>query len=141
MYVNIGGNAGDPGGIAYWANILAQSEAAGQSVQAARAGLVGQFVHDLADYNLATVTGLTPAQLLAADQRQAAVDNKIAVSLALSNASQQAGGSILVVHTVGDAAFEAASTVIQGVTYDPATVTAAILGINNAVVHQNLSLI
>ncbi len=141
MYVNIGGNAGDPGGIAYWANILAQSEAGGQSVQAARAGLVGQFVHDLVDYNLANATGLTAAQLLAADQRQATVDNKIAVSLALSNASQQAGGSILVVHTVGDAAYEAASTVIQGVTYDPATVTAAILGINNAVAHQNLSLI
>jgi hypothetical protein len=63
---------------------------------------VGQYVHDLVDYNLATATGLTAAQLLAADQRQAAVDNKIAASLALSNASQQAGGSILVVHTVGD---------------------------------------
>jgi hypothetical protein len=45
------------------------------------------------------------------------------------------------VHTVGDAAFEAASTLIQGVTYDPATVTAAILGINTAVAHQNLQLI
>ena len=110
-------------------------------IQAARAGLVGQFVHDLVDYNLATATGLTAAQLLAADQRQAAVDNKIAVSLALSNASQQAGGNILVVQTVGDAAYEAATTVIQGVTYDPATVTTAILGINNAVAHQNLLLI
>jgi hypothetical protein len=98
---------------------------------------VGQYVHDLVDYNLATATGLTAAQLLAADQRQAAVDNKIAASLALSNASQQAGGSILVVHTVGDATFEAASTVIQGVTYVPATVTTAILGINNAVAHQD----
>jgi hypothetical protein len=142
LYVNIGGNAGDPGGIAYWANILAQSEAGGQSVQAARAGLVGQFVHDLVDYNLAAgAAGLTAAQLLAATQRQAAVDNKIAVSLDLSNASQQPGGSILVVQTVGDAAFQADSTVIQGVTYNPATVTAAILGINNAVAHQNLLLI
>jgi hypothetical protein len=142
MYVNIGGNAGDPGGVAYWAGILQQAETAGQSVQAARAGLVGQFVHDLVDYNLAAgAAGLTSAQLLAATQRQAAVDNKIAVSLALSDASQQAGGGILVVHAVGDAAFNAAATVIQGVTYDPATVTAAILGINTAVAHQDLSLI
>jgi hypothetical protein len=144
MYVNIGGNAGDPGGIAYWADLLQQAEGSNPTaaqIQAARAGLVGQFVHDLVDYNLATATGLTAAQLLSATQRQEAVDNKIAVSLALSNASQQAGGSILVVHTVGDAAYEAATTLIHGVTYDPATVTAAILGINNAVAHQNLSLI
>jgi hypothetical protein len=142
MYVNIGGNAGDPGGVAYWAGLLQQAETAGQSVQAARAGLVGEFVQELVDYNLAAgAAGLTATQLLAATQRQEAVDNKIAVSLALSNASQQAGGSILVVHTVGDAAYEAATTLIHGVTYDPATVTAAILGINNAVAHQNLSLI
>jgi hypothetical protein len=141
LYVNLGGNAGDPGGIAFWANILAQSEAGGQSVQAARAALVGQFVDDLVDVNLAAFTTLTPAQLLAAEQRQATIDNKIAVSLALSNASQQTGGSILVPHTVGDAAFQADSAVIQGVTYDPATVTAAITGINAAVAAQNLHLI
>jgi hypothetical protein len=56
-------------------------------------GLVGQFVRDLVDYNLAIGdAGLMAAQLLAATQHQAAVDNKIAVSLALSNASQQARG-------------------------------------------------
>ena len=142
LYVNIGGNAGDPNGIAYWAAILAQNEAGGQSVQAARAGLVGQFVQDVVEYNLAAgAAGLTPAQLLAATQRQAAVDNKIAVSEALSIASQQPGGAILDVHAVGDAAFNAAATVIASVTYDPATVTAAILGINNAVAAQNLALI
>jgi len=141
LYVNIGGNAGDPGGIVYWANILGQSEAGGQSVQAARASLVGQFVHDLVDYNLSTATGLTAAQLLSATQRQETIDNKIAVSLAYSTASQQAGGNILVVQTVNDAAFQAATTIIETVTYDPATVTAAILGINNAVAHQNLALI
>ena len=74
-------------------------------------------------------------------QRQEAIDNKIAVSLDYSNASQQAGGSILVAHTVGDAAYQAATAVLQSVTYDPATVTAAILGINNAVAHQDLHLI
>jgi hypothetical protein len=142
MYVNIGGNAGDPGGIAYWAGLLQQAETAGQSVQAARAGLVGQFVHDLVDYNLAAgAAGLTSAQLLAATQREETINNKIAVSLAYSTASQQAGGSILVVHAVGDAAYEAATTLLQGVTYDPATVTTAILGINTAIAAQNLLLI
>ena len=63
------------------------------------------------------------------------------MSLAYSNASQQPGGSILDPHTVGDAAYQAAITVLQGVTYDPATVTAAITGINNAVAHQDLPLI
>jgi autotransporter-associated beta strand protein len=142
MYVNIGGNAGDPGGIVYWVNLLQQAEAAGQSVQAARAGLVGQFVHDLIDYNINDrPAGLTDAQWQAAVQRQEAIDNKIAVSLDYSNASQQPGGSILVVHTVGDTAYQAATTVLQGVTYDSATVTAAIVGINNAVAHHDLSII
>jgi hypothetical protein len=141
LYVNIGGNAGDPSGIAYWANILAQNEAGGQSVQAARAGLAGQFVHDLIDVNLASFTTLTPAQLLAAEQRQGTINNKIAVSLAYSNASEGPGGAILDPQTIGDAAYVAATTILQAVTYDPATVTAAITGINNAVAHQNLLLI
>jgi hypothetical protein len=142
MYMNIGGNAGDPGGIAYWTNLLQQAETAGQSVQAARGGLVGQFVHDLVDYNINDrPAGLTDAQWLAAEQRQETIDNKIAVSLDYSNASQQAGGSILVAHTVGDAAYQAATAVLQSVTYDPATVTAAILGVNTAVAHQSLLLI
>ena len=48
--------------------------------------------------------------------RQATINDKIAVSLAYSNASQQTGGSILDAHSVGDAAYNAAVTVIQGVT-------------------------
>jgi hypothetical protein len=141
LYVNIGGNAGDPTGIAYWASLLQQAEAGGQSVQAARAGLVGQFVHDLVDVNLNTFPGLTPAQFQAAVQRQDTIDNKIAVSLAYANASEQTGGAILIPQTVGDAAYQASATVLQDVTFDPATVTAAIVGINNAVAHQNLMLI
>jgi hypothetical protein len=141
LYLNIGGNAGDPSGITYWTNLLTQAETAGQSVQAARAGLVGQFVHDMIDVNLTTFTGLTPAQLLAAEQRQATIDNKIAVSLDYLNASQGPGGAILDPHTIGDAAYQAATAILQGVTYDPTTVTTAIVGINNAVAHQNLSLI
>jgi hypothetical protein len=142
MYLNIGGNAGDPGGIAYWANLLQQAETAGQSVQAARAGLVGQFVHDLIDYNINDrPAGLTDAQWQAAVQRQEAIDNKIAVSLDYSNASQQPGGSILISHTVGDAAYQAATTILQSVTNNPATVTAAVVGINIAVAFHDLLLI
>jgi probable HAF family extracellular repeat protein len=142
LYVNIGGNAGDPGGVAYWANLLAQAEAGGQSVQAARAGLVGQFVHDLIGFDTSIrPAGLTDAQWQDALTREAAINDKIAVSLAYSNASQQTGGSILDAHSVGDAAYNAAVAVIQGVTSYPDTVLAAITGINNAVAHQDLSLI
>jgi phospholipase/lecithinase/hemolysin len=144
MYVNIGGNSGDPGGIAYWANLLQQAEGANPTaaqIQVARAGLVGQFVHDLIDVNLAAFTGLTPAQLLAAEQRQETINNKIAVSLVYSNLSQAPGGSILVPHVVGDAAFQAATTVLQSVTYDPNTASVAITGIEQAVAQNNLHLI
>ena len=103
---------------------------------------VSQSVHDLIDFNINDrPAGLTDAQWQAAVQRQEAIDNKIAVSLDYSNASQQPGGSILVAHTVGDPAYQAATTVLQGVTYDPATVTAAIVGINTAVAQHNLLLI
>jgi hypothetical protein len=81
------------------------------------------------------------AQWLAGEQRQEVINNKIAVSLDYSNASQQPGGSVLVAHTVGDAAYQAATTVLQGVTYDPHTVSVAITGIEQAVAQNNLLLI
>ena len=143
LYTNLAGNATNIAtGISYWANLLQTAEAAGQSVQSARAGLVGQIVHDMIDFNVSVMLpGYTTAQWQAVVQREETIDNKIAVSLAYSNASQGPGGSILVAHTVGDAAFQAATTILQGITYDPATVTTAITGINNAVAHQDLSLI
>ena len=143
LYTNIGGNATNvAAGITYWSNLLQTAEAAGQSVQSARAGLVGQIVHDMIDFDVSVMLpGYTAAQWQAVVQRQETIDNKIAVSLFLSTASEGPGGSILVAHTVGDAAFQAATTILQSITYDPGTVTAAILGINNAVAHQDLSLI
>ena len=144
LYLNIGGSAGDPGGIAYWGNLLTQAEASGESMQAARAGLVGQFVHDLVDINLApgaAALGLTGAQYQAAVQRQEAIIDKIEVSLAYGSASQQPGGAILIAQAGGDAAYNAAVTVLQNVTSDPGTITTAITGINNAVAHQDLTLI
>ncbi len=140
LYVNLAGNATNiADGINYWVGLLHAAEAAGQTVQAARAGIVGQVVHDMIDYNVSTIApGYTAAQWQAVVQRQATIDNKIVVVEALANASQQPGGGILIAHGVGDAAFLAATAVIQRVTYDPATVTAAILGINNAVAQQDL---
>ena len=102
---------------------------------------MGQFVHDLIGVNLALFTTLTPDQLLAAEQRQEGINNKIAVSLAYSNASQGPGGAILDPQTIGDAAFQAATKILQGTAYDPGTVNIAITGINNAVAHQDLTLI
>ena len=144
LYVNLGGNAGDPTGVAYWANLLAQAEAGGESVQAARAGLVGQFVHDLIAINLApgaAALGLTTDQYNAAVLRQEAIIDKIEVSTAYMNASQQSGGGILVALSTTDAAFQASVAVLQGVTSDPNTVNVATTGINNAVAYHDLTLI
>ncbi len=144
LYVNIAGNAGDPGGVSYWEGLLAQAEGANPTaaqIQAARAGLVGQFVHDLIGVDLtpgAAALGLTAAQYQEAVTRQAIINDKIAVSLAYLDASQQPNGGILDVASVGDAAYNAAVAVIQGVTSDHSTVTAAVLGINTAVATQNL---
>jgi hypothetical protein len=141
LYTNIGGNAGDPDGVAYWLNLLAQAEAGGQSVQAARAGIVGQFVHDLIDMNLspgAAALGLTATQYQAAELRQATIDNRIAVSLAYATASQHSGGSILDPHAIGDAAYNAAVTAIQSITNVGSTADIAIAGIQLAVAQQNL---
>jgi len=78
---------------------------------------VPQSVHDLIGFKINDrPAGLTDAQSLAAEQRQETIDNNVAVSLGYSNASQQPGGSILDVQTVGDLAYEAATTVLQGVT-------------------------
>ena len=89
LYFNLGGqNAETASAIAYWVNVIQNSEASGLSVQNARAAMVGQFVHDLIDVNLAQWAPiLTPSELDTTILRQAVVDNKLAVSLAYLNAS------------------------------------------------------
>ncbi|MFO1118324.1 MAG: DUF4214 domain-containing protein [Beijerinckiaceae bacterium] len=142
MYQNIGGNAGDPGGVAYWSNLLADAEAHGQSAQAARAGIAGQFVEALIGFDTTTIpAGLTNQQWSDALTRTAAINNKIAVSTAYANACAQSGGDILIPHAVNDTAYQAAVAILQSVTADPNTVAVAIAGINNAVAHHDLSLI
>jgi Domain of unknown function (DUF4214) len=141
MYVNIGGNSGEASGVQYWASLLQQAEASGESVQNARAGLVGQFVHDLSGYNINNrPAGLTDAQWNAAVQRTTTIDNKIAVSIAYYNASQGPGGAILDPHAAGnDPAYQAAIRAIQGVTSDGLTADAAISNIAHAVAAQDLT--
>jgi transcription termination factor NusB len=92
------------------------------------------------DYNInIRAAGYTDAEWLAAQQRQETTDNKVAVSLAYSNASQQPGGTILDAVTVTDAAFLAATRVIEGVTYNGTTADAAISNILHAVALQDLT--
>ena len=53
LYVNIGGNAGDPGGVAYWANLLAQAEAGAKACRRRVLALSGSL--------FMTWSGSTPA--------------------------------------------------------------------------------
>ena len=141
LYGTIGGNTiGIAPGITYWSGVLQAAEVAGQSQQAARAGIVGEIVQAMIDYNInIRPAGYTDAEWLAAQQRQETTDNKVAVSLAYSNASQQPGGTILDAVTVTDAAFLAATRVIEGVTYNGTTADAAISHILYAVALQDLT--
>jgi hypothetical protein len=141
LYGTIGGNTiGIAPGITYWSGVLQALETAGQSQQAARAGIVGEIVQAMIDYNInIRPAGYTDAEWLAAQQRQETTDNKVAVSLAFSNASQQPGGNILDAVTVTDAAFLAATRVIEGVTYNGTTADAAISNILHAVALQDLT--
>jgi hypothetical protein len=141
LYANIGGNTiGIDPGVTYWNGLLHAAEAAGQSVQAARAGIVGQIVRAMVDYDInVRPPGYTDAEWLAAQHRQETIDNKIAVSLGFSNASQQPGGTILNAVSVTDAAFQASTRAIQGVTFDGTTASAAINNILYAVANQDLN--
>jgi hypothetical protein len=100
LYTNIGGNGGDPGGLAYWTGQLATLEAQGASVTTARSEIVGAFVQEFIDYDLSTQPpGLTTAQYQAGVQRQTMFDNKLAVSEMYALFSTQSGGTILDAHT------------------------------------------
>ncbi|WP_363349558.1 DUF4214 domain-containing protein [Methylocystis echinoides] len=142
LYTNIGGNAGDAGGIRYWTSQLQGLRSEGLGTQAARAQIAGAFVQAMISYDIpANAASLSSSEFQAAVERQDSFKNKIAVSLAYANASGQTGGEILVPHSVTDAAYQAAIRAIDHVTFDVRTVNVAILGINNSVAHQDLSLI
>lgn len=54
------------------------------------------------------------------------------------NASQQAGGSILDLHIIGDSAYNASVTALHAVTNDGTTADVVIAGIQLAIAQQNL---
>lgn len=130
------------GGIGLWAGQLHSGENAGQSVQDARAGLVGQFVQLLSGFDTNNrPAGLTDQQWNDALLRTQTIENKIAVSIGYMQASQQASGAILNPATVNDPAYLAAIQAIQGVTSDGLTAAKAISNIAHAVAAHDLTLI
>lgn len=136
LYKNIGGNAGDADGIQFWAKQLATLRAGGAGVQEARSQIAGTFVQALIGYDASTNAGDQDALL-----RQQTIENKIAVSQAYLTASGQSDGGILIPNSPTDPAYQAAIRAIDGVTFDPQTVTVALAGINNAVANHDLSYI
>jgi hypothetical protein len=131
LYMNIGGNTGDAGGIAYWFSLLQAAEGPAPTaaqITAARAGLVGQFTHDMLSIDLtagAAALGLTASDYAAAVARQAEFQNKVSVSQYYANLSNGPNGNILVATSTSSAAFTAAQEIIAGVTNNASTVTAA----------------
>jgi hypothetical protein len=94
------------------------------------------------DLNLgAAYWGLNAADFAAAQADQKSFLNKMAVSQYYAQEMAVPGGSILNFTTESGPAWNAAQTVLAAVNADPASVGIAILGINNAVAHQDLSLI
>lgn len=87
----------------------------------------------------AAALGLSVSDHAAAVARQQEFHNKVSVSQHYADKSNLPGGGILVATSTTSPALRAATTVLHGVTYDPATVTAAVTGINNAVANQNLA--
>jgi len=141
LYFNMGGqHAENSSAIAYWVNVVQRGAASGLSVQDARAAMVGQFVHDLIDVDLAQWTAvLTPNELETAILRQAVVNNKLAVSLAYANASANPNGSFLNAHDVGDAAFQAQVTAVTGMIISPLGASVETAAIQRAVSDHNLA--
>ena len=126
-------------------NLLQSAEATnGGNVLTARASIAGQFVHDLASNDLtqgAAYWGLTQQQYTALVAGQQTMLNKVAVSQDFAVETLATGGNIINYTTVTQPAFTAAHNVVAAVTSAPASVAVAITGINNAVAHQDLSLI
>jgi hypothetical protein len=144
LYTNIGGNTGNASGIQYWLGLLAAAEASGETLQNARAGLVGQFARDILSIDLtvgAAALGLSAADYAAAEARQAEFQNKDLVSQFYASQSLLPNGGILLAASTTSAAFTAAQDAVAGVTNDPATVTAADNTIVTAVAAGNLNAI
>lgn len=146
LYQNAAQWTGNQAGDNYWDGLLQQAEAAnGGNVTAARESIAGEFVHDVLSNSLsggAAAWGLSQSEFNAAVNGQQVLLNKVEVSQYYANETAAAnGGAILDYSSVTDPAFAAAKNAVAGVTSDASTVDAAIIGINTAVAHQDLSLI
>lgn len=145
LYQNMSGFIGTAAGDQYWLNVLQQAEAAnGGNVTLAREAIVGQFVHDFYSNNLtvgATALGVSASDYALLVTGQQTLQNKVTVAQYWATETGVSGGAILNFAHVTDPSFAAAQQVLLGITSDPHTVTVAIAGINNAVAHQDLSLV
>ncbi len=142
LYMNIGGNTGDAGGAAYWVGLLTAAKAAGQSSTDARAGIIGQFAHDMLNIDLtpgAAAFGLSAADYAAAVTRQQQFQNKVAVSQFYTQQSQLPNGGVLAVTSTSDQSFAASQHIVATVTADPATLAAAETAVAVAVAANSLT--
>jgi hypothetical protein len=137
----IGTVAGDN----FWFNVLQQTEAGnGHDIIGARESIAGQFVHDFLSNDLtigATALGVTQSDYTLLVNGQQALLNRSVISQYYANETVAPGGSIINFTSVTSPAFTAAHNVLTAVTSNPASVAIAITGINNAITHQDLSLI
>lgn len=145
LYQNITNSSGSAVGVQYWTALLQSTEAAdGGNALAARASIAGQFVHDVMSNNLsagAAAWGLTSSEYSALVAGQLAELNKNAVSLFYATETAAPGGGVLNYTTESSSAFAAAHIAVSTVTSDPSTANVAIVGIANAVAHQDLTLV
>ena len=120
LYENIGGNQGDPSGVAYWNSRLATLSS--QDPLTARSKLIAEFTYNLIIFNRDDPSwdSLTPEQYLAACHNQDQLLNKMAVGQAFVDYMGSATNptTVPVMH---DPAYVAAQSIIAGVTWDPAS--------------------
>ncbi len=155
LYSNIGGSSiSNTVDLNYWSGQLQAAEATlgdADNGLLARASVIGQFVHDLISNNLypfganaaenAAYFGLSASDYAAVVADQQSCLDKIAVSQSYAqNATATGPGSILNYTTESGPAWTAAQTILADVTANPVTASTAIVGINNAVAHQDLAL-
>jgi hypothetical protein len=143
LYQNIGGNAGDPGGIQFWFSQLQALEAT-NTVANARAQIAGQFADAVLDFDLtpgAAALGLSAVDYANALARQASFQNKVSVSQFYADESRLPTGGFLNAPTTASPAFAIERALVLTVTNDPATVAAAKLAIQTSAVAGNFTAI
>ena len=115
IYQNVLGQAGDPDGIAFWEN---------QLNTLTRGEMIVDFVTGALDFNPADFSNLTTAQLQTAVERQALLENKVAVALHFVD-TLGATSNITTTPPELDQAYLASIAVLKNVNHEAATVTTA----------------